>query len=62
MIESKYTLQSMITGRYISSLFSDLHNETFQGRSLNDCYVWNSLEAVTRVKQEIDFSLIVKIN
>lgn len=57
-----YTLVSIKTGKYITSLFSDGHNETFQGRLLNDCYVWNSLEVITRVKQEIDLCLIVKIN
>lgn len=62
MIESKYTLQSMITGRYISSLFSDLHNETFNSRSTDKCYIWNSLEEVTKIKNQIDLCIIVKIN
>lgn len=57
-----YTLQSIRTGKYISSLFSDGHNETFQGWSFDDCYTWNSLEVVTKIKEEINSCLIIKIN
>lgn len=61
-VESKYTLQSMITGKYISSLFSDSHNETFNTRSINECYTWNSLQIVKDIKNQIDLCIIVKIN
>lgn len=56
-----YTLQSIRTGKYISSLFSDSHNETFDSRSLEGCYTWNSLEAITKIKNQIDLCIIVKI-
>lgn len=61
-VESKYTLQSIRTGKYISSLFSDKHNDTFNSRSFDGCYTWNSLEAIKKIKDQINFSLIVKIN
>lgn len=57
-----YTLQSIKTGKYISSLFSDSHNETFKGRSTDDAYTWNTLEAVTKVKEKINYSLIIKVS
>jgi len=56
-----YTLKSIKTGKFISSLFSDGHNETFNGRSLDDCYTWNSLEKITQLKNQFDLCIIVKI-
>lgn len=57
-----YTLKSIKNGKFLSSLFSDKHNETFNSRSLDDCYTWNSLEKITQLRDELGFCMIVKIN
>lgn len=57
-----YTLQSIKNGKFLSSLFSDTHDKTFDSRSLDDCYTWNSLEKITQLRDELGFCMIVKIN
>lgn len=56
-----YTLQSMKTGKYISSLFSHKHNVVFGSKDKYNCYTWYSLEAVTQEKMRHSNCLIVKL-
>lgn len=56
-----YTLISMKTGKYIGSLFSDRHNDTFNTRFISEAYTWNSLESVTLEQRRHDNCLIHKV-
>lgn len=59
-----YTLQSTINGKYISSLFSDSHKETFKATNINDAYKWynrSTVEAIQKTGPRIHDCKIVEI-
>lgn len=56
-----YTIQSYLNGRYISSLFSDSHEDTFAGRSLEDAYTWQDIEAARKIVTETGSCMLVKL-
>lgn len=47
-----YTLKSRINGKYISSLFSDSHADTFDTTDLLEAYWWTSKADLTRLVKD----------
>lgn len=45
-----YTLQSTINNKYISDLFSDSHNETFQAKTIADAFRWKDKLVVEQIR------------
>ena len=46
-----FTLQSTINGKYISDLFSDSHEETFQATKIERAYRWKNLSILEKIMQ-----------
>lgn len=57
-----YTVQSYKNGNYISSLFSNGHEDTFQAKRIEDAYVWNNIEAARKIAIETGCCTLVKLN
>lgn len=55
--EMSYTLQNSITGKYISSLFSDSIYESFRANRTDDAYVWNNESNAGRVAAEFNLGV-----
>lgn len=45
-----YTLQSTINGNYISNLFNDSHDKTFEAKDIKDAYRWDNREIVEKIR------------
>lgn len=56
-----YTLQSIYTGKYISSLFSDEHKQTFQANTINDAYTWENRDTALKIAIEIGRCRIINV-
>jgi hypothetical protein len=59
-----YTLQSTINGKYISSLFSDSHKETFKAKDIADAYKWynrSTVEDIQKAEPRIQDCKIVEV-
>ena len=57
-----WTLQSTLTGKYITELFTTKHDEQFGGKTKQDAYGWNSLKTIHILRKEIGCCIVVSCN
>lgn len=56
-----YTLQSVITGLYITALFEDQHKDIFASNDIEQAYKWNEYLAVYHLSLVIGSCEVITI-
>lgn len=57
----RYAIQSKITGKYLSALFADNHNETYDSEILKigECYFWGNRDIAERIARGNNGQVII---
>jgi hypothetical protein len=58
----QWTLQSTLTGKYISELFTTDHGQMFQATQKDDAYSWDALSTIHILAKEVGCCIVVPLS